>query len=653
MKYAASLLFALLFVVAAQNARAQDDLLAAEEQSLRSAVERVAPGVVRIETVGGLERVGKVLVGTGPTTGLVVSEDGYVISSAFNFIQQPSSILVTLPSGKRASAKIAARDQSRMLVLLKVDTEEKLVVPQAVPRSEMRVGQWAVALGRTFEQTEPSISTGVVSALNRIWGKALQTDAKISPSNYGGPLVDIRGRVFGVLVPLSPQQTGELAGAEWYDSGIGFAVPLEDIFAHLETLKAGKDLHPGLLGVSLKQGDIYSLAAEVAAAPPNSPANKAGVKPGDVIVELDGKPVTRQAELRHALGPHYAGGQVKLVLKRGDERVEATIELAEKLEPYAHPFLGLLPMRDGEKGANSVVIRHVFPGSPAAEAGVKAGDKLVAIADKSATDAAGWQEVVAGLDPKEKVKLKLQRGEETLELEFTPSVLPTDIPAELPAAVARELAAPAEPATTGLVELKLPEEKNEIWAVVPENYHAEVPHALVVWLHGMDGPDKDKLLARWKDLAAKHQLIVVAPSSGEGKKWEATESDLVRKVIDDALGRYNIDRTRVVAFGEQAGGTMAWLVGLQQQERVRGIAATDSIPPPRVKLPDNDPVRRLAIYTAVAEKSPLAAVMKVLTGRLEGMKFPVTKRELGEKPRDLTPKETAELARWIDQLDRL
>ena len=653
MKYAALLLTTLLCAVAATNAHAQDDLLAAEEQALRAVVERVGPSVVRIETVGGLERVGKVLVGTGPTTGLVVSEDGYVISSAFNFVQQPSSILITLPSGKRAAAKIVARDQSRMLVLLKVDADEKLAVPQAVPRSEMRVGQSAVALGRTFEQAEPAISTGVVSALNRIWGKALQTDAKISPNNYGGPLCDIRGRVFGVLVPLSPQQTGELAGAEWYDSGIGFAVPLEDIFAHLETLKAGKDLHPGLLGVSLKQGDIYALPAEVAAAPPNSPANKAGVKPGDVIVEVDGKPISRQAELKHALGPHYAGEQVKLVLKRGDERVEATIELAEKLEPYAHPFLGLLPMRDGEKDAKSVVIRHVFPGSPAAEAGIKAGDKLVAIADRSATDAAGWQEVVAGLDPKEKVKVKIERGEETLELELTPALLPTDIPTELRPAVARKLPAPAEPPATGLVELKLPEENNEIWAVVPENYHAEVPHALVVWLHGMDGLDKDALLARWKDLAAKHQLIVVAPAAGEGKKWEATENDLVRKVIDDALGRYNIDRTRIVAFGEQAGGTMAWLVGLQQQERIRGIAATDSIPPPRVKLPDNDPVRRLAIYTAVAEKSPLAAVMKALTGRLEGMKFPVTKRELGENPRDLNDEETAELARWIDQLDRL
>src|SRR6187401_1519943 len=151
-------------------ALAQDDTAEFEEQAIRAAADAVAPSVLRIETVGGLERVGKALTSTGPTTGLVVSEDGYVISSAVNFIQQPSSILVTLPSGKRATAKIVARDHARMLVLLKIATDEKLPVPVAVPRSEMAVGQSAVAMGRTFEKSGPSLSIGVISALNRIWG---------------------------------------------------------------------------------------------------------------------------------------------------------------------------------------------------------------------------------------------------------------------------------------------------------------------------------------------------------------------------------------------------------------------------------------------------------------------------------------------------
>src|SRR2546423_7557163 len=252
---------------------AQDDLPSQEESAIRAAVERVAPSVVKIETIGGLERVGKVLVSTGPTTGLVVDETGYILSSAFNFIQQPSSILVTLPSGARAAAQIVARDNSRMLVLLKVNTSEKLSPSIAVPKSEMTVGQWAIAVGRTYDQPLPNVSVGVLSATGRIWSTAIQTDAKISPANYGGPLIDIQGRVLGILVPLSPQRGGgEVAGAEWYDSGIGFAIPLADVLQHLPTLKAGKDVHPGVMGITLKQGDRYALPAELAATHPLSPA---------------------------------------------------------------------------------------------------------------------------------------------------------------------------------------------------------------------------------------------------------------------------------------------------------------------------------------------------------------------------------------------
>ena len=103
----------LLFLLPSAPA-AQDDLVALEEQAVKAAVAKIAPSVLRIETVGGLERVERVLVGTGATTGLAVSPDGYIISSAFNFIQQPSSILVTLPDGQRAAAEIVGRDRSRI-----------------------------------------------------------------------------------------------------------------------------------------------------------------------------------------------------------------------------------------------------------------------------------------------------------------------------------------------------------------------------------------------------------------------------------------------------------------------------------------------------------------------------------------------------------
>ena len=176
-----------------------------EERAIKAALARVAPSVVRIETVGGLERVGQMLVGTGPTTGLVVSADGYIISSAFNFVQKPDSILVTLADGSRHAARLVATDHSRMLVLLKIDTRR----PGSPCPRRCREAKCASANGRSpwaarSRPEQPNLSVGIVSALDRIWGKAIQTDAKISPNNYGGPLVDIAGRVLGVLVPMSP-----------------------------------------------------------------------------------------------------------------------------------------------------------------------------------------------------------------------------------------------------------------------------------------------------------------------------------------------------------------------------------------------------------------------------------------------------------------
>ena len=107
-----------------------------EQQAIRAAAERVAPSVVKIETVGGLERIGNVRVGTGPTTGLIVSPDGYIVSSAFNFAARPSSILVGLADGTRTPAKLIATDHQRMLVLLKIHVDEQLPVPEAVPEDE-------------------------------------------------------------------------------------------------------------------------------------------------------------------------------------------------------------------------------------------------------------------------------------------------------------------------------------------------------------------------------------------------------------------------------------------------------------------------------------------------------------------------------------
>jgi len=645
----------LLALLSAATSSAQEDPFEQEEKAIAAAVQKVAPSVVRIETVGGLEKIGKVVVAGGPTTGLIVDSDGYIISSAYSFVQRPTSILVTLPGGSRAAATIVARDHARMLVLLKVNTTEKLPVPTAVPRSEMQVGQWTIAVGRTFDCGQPSMSAGILSATQRIWSKAIQTDAKISPVNYGGPLVDIQGRVLGVLAPLSPQgQGGELGGAEWYDSGIGFAVPLVDIQQHLATLKSGKDLHPGLIGISLKPGDIYALPAEIAAVPPNSPAAKAGIKAGDVITAIDGQAIVRQAQLKHAFGPKYAGEKVKLTIKRTvdkeEQKLDVEAELTDVLIPYEHPFLGVLPMRGS--AAKGITVRYVFPSSPAAELGLKAGDRMIALAGLDVEDVAATQQFISSREPGSKLEVKWVRGAEEKTGELKLAKLTADVPQDLPTAGSGDLPPVAERPASGIVEIKLPEEKNNCLALVPDNYHPQVPHGVLVYLPPPGPADKDKLLARFKELAEKNQAIVLIPQSTDPKKWDPTESGFIRKALDDLATHYTVDATRVASFGSEAGGTMAFLTAAEHRDKFRGAALAEGSPPARMKAPETDPVNRLAIFFAAAAKSPHKAALDAAATKLKAAKFPVTEHSLGDAVRELSASDDAQLFRWLDGLDR-
>lgn len=647
----ATRLLAILIGLLAHSAPAQDDLAIVEEQAMQAAVARVAPSVVRIETVGGLERVGGVLFGAGPTTGVIVSADGYIISSAFNFAQRPSSILVGLSDGTRTPAQLVATDHNRMLTLLKISVDETLPAPELVPESEMQVGQWAIAVGRTFEGGEPNVSVGIVSALGRMFGKALQTDAKISPANYGGPLVDIRGRVLGILAPLSPEGTGEVAGVEWYDSGIGFAVPLAHVQKILPQLAAGDDLHPGIMGVNVKRGDLTD-PAELAAVRPNSPAYDAGFKAGDRIVEIDGKKIERNGQVREQTARRYAGERLKVVVLRGEERIERELELVAKLEPYQHAFLGILPLRQSKDDAGGVTVRYVYPESPAVGAGIMAGDLITTFQGEKVVGANDLLERINVLEPGDEVQLEFRREGTDKPLAFKLGTLPEVIPAELPAAHDVRTPAAGERPAVGKLALKVAEFENECLAYVPESYDPQMHYGLVIWLHASGGDKEEELLARWKSVCDSHDLILVAPRSQNPNQWGPRDRDFIAKLLEDVQGTYSIDRHRVAAHGYQSGGAMAYVVAFANRDLVRAVAAVDA--PLVASPPENEPIHRLAFYTTTSAKGRTSAKqIEAAVKRLREMKYPVTVRDLGEEGRYLNDEELAELVRWIDSLDRI
>jgi S1-C subfamily serine protease len=686
--------------IGARPALAQQDLAELEEKALKTAVARVAPSIVQIETSGGTEIVSTgprgqpVRKGVGPTTGVIVAGDGYIISSAFNFANKPTAIFVTVPGHKeRYVAKVIANDLTRMLALIKIEANG-LPVPQAAPKKDIKIGQWALALGRTLERPDdreltglPSVSIGVVSALNRIWDKAIQTDAKVSPVNYGGPLVNVRGQVLGVLVPASPQQEGETAGLEWYDSGIGFAVYMEDVFAALPRLREGRDLRRGLLGITMQGNDRFGTTPTVATVAPDSAAQKIGIRPGDVIVEIDGQPVTNQAQLLHKLGGKYEGETVTVTIKRGNDTIKLeNIKLSGTLTSYPHPFLGILPLRDDPEPGEE--IRYIYPGSPADKAGLKAGDRIMKIGVGAQPLGAftGRDQLttrINALQPGAEVKLEVVRKADkktetvTVQLGTLPDTVADKLPELATLKKALEPLKPAAGQPKGLPKGQPKEEKkeepkkpekvetgflkrtnqardHEYWLYVPKSYDANVRHAVLLWLHPV-GKSKEKdfedFAAIWQDFCEDNSIILLMPKSENENGWLPSESDAVVQIVQEATGPYTIDRQRIVAHGMGVGGQMAFYLGFTARDQVRGVATSGAVLGTPAK--DNVANQRLQFFMVAGGKDPLAKDIAESRGKLTGNKFSVVYREIPEMGHQYLDAETLRLmARWIDSLDR-
>ncbi|MFO1032518.1 MAG: trypsin-like peptidase domain-containing protein [Planctomycetota bacterium] len=251
----------------------------------------------------------------GRTTGVVIRSDGWIVVSRFALNLDPTTVLVTVPGRGTFRAERVGEDTSRGIALVKIPARD-LPVPTMLHPDSVQVGQWACALGRTFAVDEPTVHLGIVSAKHRLFGRALQIDAYTSPANYGGPVIDLEGRLLGIAVPLSP--SGRNAGVEWYDSGIGFATTLADIEPLLARMQDGAILQRGWLGVRLEPS-FLGPGAKIASISETGAAAKAGVKAGDVVTAVDGIAVKNGPHLQMLVNARLGGDFVSLGVQRGDE----------------------------------------------------------------------------------------------------------------------------------------------------------------------------------------------------------------------------------------------------------------------------------------------------------------------------------------------
>lgn len=611
-------------VVVGINAAAAEPVGLEEERAFRAAVERVAPAVVRVEAVG-VSATGdgaEAAPASGPSTGLVVGAEGWIIATEFAVPRDLAEAIVVLQPAAggataRAAAKVVGRDVSRGIVLLKVDPPFPLAaVTTAVPRSELAVGQWTIAVGRAWAAAAPNVAVGVLSATDRAWGKAVQTDAAVSPANYGGPLVDIEGRVIGILAPLPADTAGMSQGTELYDSGIGFAVPLADVLRVLPKLKQAATLSPGLLGITYRSRDTMTGAPTIATVRAGSPAALAGLRPGDRIVEAAGRPTSRIAAVRHALVPLYAGDTIDLVVERpredaAAERVPVRATLVATLPAWRRAVIGIVPRRvaatpQRADAAQPVIVDWVWPDSPAAKAGIVAGATIEEIAVEGAGEAvpvespAALAGVLGGIEVGQPITLAIKDpagGRSEVRLETT------EMPDEVPVATPTR---PESPEEATVVKLEAPEVAVPPRAVIPAGEKND-PVGVLVYFSPPRAAAGDGDAAAWIQAANRYGVAVILPTPADPQRWSRADIAGVARSIDSLRSRRAIDATRIAMAGHGAGGAFAWLAADALGPAVRGVALLDSSLPRQAKIEPAEPGRpRWILFGAGREPLPRA-----------------------------------------------
>jgi serine protease Do len=364
-------------------------------------------------------------------SGFVISADGYILTND-HVVDGADEIKVRLSDGRNFTATVKGLDPKLDLALLKIEAGDKLPVARLGDSGALKVGEWVMAIGNPFG-LEQTVTVGIVSAKGRVIGAGpyddfIQTDASINPGNSGGPLFNTAGEVVGI-------NTAIVASGQ----GIGFAIPINAAKSILTQLKETGHVTRGWLGVSVQlvTEDLAesfglkepkgALVAEVIA---DSPAEKAGIKRGDIILTFDGHEVDAINDLPRLVAATPAGKEVRMSVFRNGKTHELTATIGKLQEDReeaeeagaASDRLGLnvadvtpeVAQRYGLQAGKGALVTGVDPSGPAAVSNLQPGDLILEVNGRETRSAAAFRAEVDKTKPGEVLRLLIQRGDALL-----------------------------------------------------------------------------------------------------------------------------------------------------------------------------------------------------------------------------------------------
>jgi serine protease Do len=370
---------------------------------------------------------------SGVGSGFIIDRNGTILTN-YHVVDGAQKISVTLSDGKNYDAKVLGKDQKTDIAVLKIDAGQDLPAVNFGDSDRLEVGEWVMAIGNPFG-LDHTVTSGIVSAKGRQIGAGpydnfIQTDASINPGNSGGPLINLRGEVIGINTAIFSQSGGNI--------GIGFAIPTNSVKELLPQLRNKGKVVRGYLGTTVQKitpeiadsfGLTQSRGALVADVQKGSPAERAGVKPGDIIVEFNRKEVKDSSDLPSLVARVTPGTTVQVKILREGKEVTLPLSVGEMKENEVvasteqgdlgltvQPVTPEIAQSLGLERADGLVITDVRAGSAADEAGLRAGDVIAQINRRPVKNLAEYNREVARNEKGKSVLFLVRRGQSSLFL---------------------------------------------------------------------------------------------------------------------------------------------------------------------------------------------------------------------------------------------